>query len=367
MNDDLHDDLNGIDMPDMNMNGMNMGMNPRLSMSNSIHMNMNMPNMSMNVPLNNNNNNTMNMPMNMNMNPHSHPHSHSHLSSMGLDLDLDMDMDDLSDDDILATSIGGMSSGSMDAQNPHGHGAQDQAHGKGSHFQGPRSGALDGIRAVFEGGPGNNGNNGANTGGHNGNGEGTVNTSDLTGGRFEMTGHGAVPHQAPQSSTQAQAQHQRQSQQQPPQSSSNPNPSSGPAPPGNPAPPGLSEEKARALEALLVKFWTRQMDLAERGSEGGSSSTHTNGGSSGGGVRETGGNGAGKEEFKNFALPLARIKKVMKSDPEVKMISAEVPVLLGKCCESESKVSFTAEATNIPNLTTYCPPRPRSDQSLSLN
>ena len=44
-----------------------------------------------------------------------------------------------------------------------------------------------------------------------------------------------------------------------------------------------------------------------------------------------------KEEFKNFALPLARIKKVMKSDPEVKMISAEVPVLLGKCCESESE------------------------------
>ncbi|KAI8356508.1 histone-fold-containing protein, partial [Mortierella sp. GBAus27b] len=38
-------------------------------------------------------------------------------------------------------------------------------------------------------------------------------------------------------------------------------------------------------------------------------------------------------DFKNHLLPLARIKKVMKSDPEVKMISAEVPILFSKACE----------------------------------
>jgi hypothetical protein len=69
------------------------------------------------------------------------------------------------------------------------------------------------------------------------------------------------------------------------------------------------------------------MDLAERGSSTATSST--------GALTATGVPSIPKEEFKNFALPLARIKKVMKSDPEVKMISAEVPVLLGKCCESK--------------------------------
>ncbi|KAI8146531.1 histone-fold-containing protein [Fennellomyces sp. T-0311] len=37
--------------------------------------------------------------------------------------------------------------------------------------------------------------------------------------------------------------------------------------------------------------------------------------------------------FKTHPLPLARIKKVMKSDPEVKMISAEAPILFAKACE----------------------------------
>jgi nuclear transcription factor Y, gamma len=32
-------------------------------------------------------------------------------------------------------------------------------------------------------------------------------------------------------------------------------------------------------------------------------------------------------------LPLARIKKVMKADPEVKMISAEAPILFAKGCD----------------------------------
>uniref|UniRef100_A0A0C9QSE5 TSA: Wollemia nobilis Ref_Wollemi_Transcript_11948_1274 transcribed RNA sequence n=1 Tax=Wollemia nobilis TaxID=56998 RepID=A0A0C9QSE5_9CONI len=38
-------------------------------------------------------------------------------------------------------------------------------------------------------------------------------------------------------------------------------------------------------------------------------------------------------EFKQHQLPLARIKKIMKSDEEVKMISAEAPVLFSKACE----------------------------------
>ena len=32
-------------------------------------------------------------------------------------------------------------------------------------------------------------------------------------------------------------------------------------------------------------------------------------------------------DYKLHQLPLARIKKVMKADPEVKMISAEAPIL----------------------------------------
>ncbi|KAJ2325766.1 hypothetical protein GGI00_004940, partial [Coemansia sp. RSA 2681] len=40
-------------------------------------------------------------------------------------------------------------------------------------------------------------------------------------------------------------------------------------------------------------------------------------------------------DFKLHLLPLARIKKVMKSDPDVKvqMISAEAPILFSKACE----------------------------------
>lgn len=38
-------------------------------------------------------------------------------------------------------------------------------------------------------------------------------------------------------------------------------------------------------------------------------------------------------DFRQHQLPLARIKKIMKSDEEVKMISAEAPVLFAKACE----------------------------------
>lgn len=43
--------------------------------------------------------------------------------------------------------------------------------------------------------------------------------------------------------------------------------------------------------------------------------------------------GTDPAEFKNHQLPLARIKKIMKSDEDVRMISAEAPVLFAKACE----------------------------------
>ncbi|CAI2377365.1 unnamed protein product [Moneuplotes crassus] len=39
------------------------------------------------------------------------------------------------------------------------------------------------------------------------------------------------------------------------------------------------------------------------------------------------------ETFKFQKLPLARVKKIMKADEDVKMISAEAPVLFAKACE----------------------------------
>lgn len=40
-----------------------------------------------------------------------------------------------------------------------------------------------------------------------------------------------------------------------------------------------------------------------------------------------------QDEFRTHSLPLARIKKVMKTDEDVRMISAEVPILFAKACE----------------------------------
>ena len=45
-------------------------------------------------------------------------------------------------------------------------------------------------------------------------------------------------------------------------------------------------------------------------------------------------------DFKVQELPLARIKKIMKLDEEVKMISAEAPIIFAKACEL-----FVAELT----------------------
>merc|ERR1712137_1368499 len=38
-------------------------------------------------------------------------------------------------------------------------------------------------------------------------------------------------------------------------------------------------------------------------------------------------------DFKTYQLPLARIKKIMKADKDVKMISQEAPILFAKACE----------------------------------
>ncbi|THU90299.1 histone-fold-containing protein [Dendrothele bispora CBS 962.96] len=67
------------------------------------------------------------------------------------------------------------------------------------------------------------------------------------------------------------------------------------------------------LNDFLRSFWQRQIDAAEQ---------------------ET-------PDYRHPPLPLARIKKVMKSDPDVKMISADAPILFCKACEI-----FIAEITS---------------------
>ncbi|KAG7603702.1 Nuclear transcription factor Y subunit C-8 [Arabidopsis thaliana] len=41
----------------------------------------------------------------------------------------------------------------------------------------------------------------------------------------------------------------------------------------------------------------------------------------------------GNLDFKNHELPITRIKKIMKYDPDVTMIASEAPILLSKACE----------------------------------
>ncbi|ORX39297.1 histone-fold-containing protein [Kockovaella imperatae] len=65
------------------------------------------------------------------------------------------------------------------------------------------------------------------------------------------------------------------------------------------------------LNEFLEEFWTKQITLMEE-----------------------------EDVSAGYALPLARIKKVMKSDEDVKMISAEVPIMFSKACEI-----FIAELT----------------------
>lgn len=70
------------------------------------------------------------------------------------------------------------------------------------------------------------------------------------------------------------------------------------------------EQHDQRLADMLKRYWeiqNRQMDILNIGTE---------------------------QEFKNHNdLPLARIKRIMKSDEDVRMISAEAPVLFAKACE----------------------------------
>jgi histone H3/H4 len=74
-----------------------------------------------------------------------------------------------------------------------------------------------------------------------------------------------------------------------------------------------SPEFLAKMEATLTEFWAEQLqEMRTLGSE----KVQT------------------EQDFKNHNdLPLARIKRIMKSDEDVRMISAEAPVLFAKACE----------------------------------
>lgn len=86
------------------------------------------------------------------------------------------------------------------------------------------------------------------------------------------------------------------------------------------------QQYSRSPAQFQRQFWRHQMDLVENGFDSeGKPIDFFNLGSA------TSGSGS--------ALPLARIKKVMKNDDEVKMISAEAPILFSRACESTSSSS----------------------------
>lgn len=87
----------------------------------------------------------------------------------------------------------------------------------------------------------------------------------------------------------------------------------------------------RTLDELLIQFWTRQMDLAE---SGGVNDENNADGDNGDGDAREGSQAAAGDEFKTFNLPLARIKKVMKSDPDVKVSPAHGRFLIKLLIES---------------------------------
>ncbi|XP_058113008.1 nuclear transcription factor Y subunit C-3-like [Magnolia sinica] len=89
----------------------------------------------------------------------------------------------------------------------------------------------------------------------------------------------------------------------------------GPSPPGSVGTPGqlaqqqlayqhIHQQQQQQLQQQLQMFWANQYQEIEQ----------TN-------------------DFKNHSLPLARIKKIMKADEDVRMISAEAPVVFSKACE----------------------------------
>jgi histone H3/H4 len=80
-----------------------------------------------------------------------------------------------------------------------------------------------------------------------------------------------------------------------------------PGVPGAGGPPAVPHHHLlQQQQAQLQAFWAYQRQEAER---------------------------ASASDFKNHQLPLARIKKIMKADEDVRMISAEAPVLFAKACE----------------------------------
>ncbi|KAJ1675483.1 CCAAT- binding transcription factor component [Spiromyces aspiralis] len=117
-------------------------------------------------------------------------------------------------------------------------------------------------------------------------GAGAYGGADLTGGTMQLGGHPGIP-----SSTS----HPRQQQQIGIQGDSGG--SRGQGPPGNQP----MNKQARAIQ----DFWKQQLDEIHNG----------------------------PHDFKHHQLPLARIKKVMKTDEDVKMISAEAPIVFSKACE----------------------------------
>ena len=82
---------------------------------------------------------------------------------------------------------------------------------------------------------------------------------------------------------------------------------------GMPVMDAKSPEFLAKMEATLTEFWAGQLqEMRTLGSE----KVQT------------------EQDFKNHNdLPLARIKRIMKSDEDVRMISAEAPVLFAKACE----------------------------------
>nr|GEW87572.1 nuclear transcription factor Y subunit C-9-like [Tanacetum cinerariifolium] len=66
----------------------------------------------------------------------------------------------------------------------------------------------------------------------------------------------------------------------------------------------IQQQQAQQLQQQLQSFWANQYREIEN-----------------------------VNDFKNHSLPLARIKKIMKADEDVRMISAEAPIVFARACE----------------------------------
>ncbi|KAL7123928.1 hypothetical protein ABFS83_14G014900 [Erythranthe nasuta] len=68
--------------------------------------------------------------------------------------------------------------------------------------------------------------------------------------------------------------------------------------------PHINPQQQQQLQQQLQSFWAKQYEEIDQ-----------------------------VTDFKNHSLPLARIKKIMKADEDVRMISAEAPVIFARACE----------------------------------